>query len=107
MNILDFDFAEHEESILAAESAGIDLGKELEKSYQSLMFLGSNINAKDSMLLEMAIFNIRLCFVYYSKHEDYRKLAALKELATIIDTNGGSNVSIDKSLIDEIDINLN
>jgi hypothetical protein len=111
MNILDFDQSEHEKNLdevfsLEDEKSKSEFKKHLESSYNSLLFLGKNIaNTKDPSLLESAIFNIRLLFVYYKRSEDYEKLCQLKNLAMILERPEESIV--DASIIQEMVVNLN
>jgi hypothetical protein len=111
MNILDFDQSEHEKNLddvfsLESEESKSEFKEYLESSYKSLLFLGKNITtSKDPSLLESAIFNIRLLFVYYKRSEDYEKLSQLKNLAMLLERPEKSMV--DTSIIDEMVINLN
>lgn len=105
MSILNFDQRQHEEALDNARQNMDDLDVEMVKSYNSLLLLGNNLNANDPDLLEIAIFNIRLCYVYFSMKEDYEKLAELKRLAEMIEE--GKPSLVDKTIIDSITINLN
>ena len=106
MKILDFDPEEFEEALDTIAENG-NFIQDIECSLESLLFLGKNIlNSEDTGLLDCAIFNIRLCYTYYSKKEDYRKLADLKSLATILETDTTKSI-VDKYIIDEINIMLN
>ena len=74
-------------------------------SLQSLLFLGRNIKDKPE-LLEVAIFNIRLCYTYYMQEEDYIKVAQIVEFIVGIEAKAADKV-VDSTIIDEITINLN
>ena len=111
MKILDFDQSEHEKNLdevfsMDNEKLKLEFKEHLESSYKSLLFLGKNITtSKDPSLLESAIFNIRLLFVYYKRSEDYERLAQLKSLSTLLESEHPSVV--DNTIINEIVINLN
>lgn len=111
MNILDFDPSEHEKNLdevfsIGSEKMKSEFEEHIESSYRSLLFLGKNIIAsKDSNLLECAIFNIRLLFVYYKRIENYERLAELKSLAATLESKRVSIV--DGSIIEELVVNLN
>jgi hypothetical protein len=111
MNILNFDHTEHENNLdeaFASKDKEVitHLKEHLESSYKSLLFLGKNLNKdNDEDLLNAAIFNIRLLFVYYKREENYERLAELKKLVDVIEN---SNTSIvDRSVIDSLQVNLN
>ena len=111
MNILNFDHTEHEKNLDEAfaykDSEVIkDLKEHLESSYKSLLFLGKNLNKdNDEDLLNAAIFNIRLLFVYYKREENYERLAELKKLVDVIENSNASIV--DKQVINSLQVNLN
>jgi hypothetical protein len=108
MNILEFDHQEFEEALETAKDnikeSKEDIGDLMASSLESLLFLGNNI--KDNQdLLNVAIFNIRLCYVYFMSVEDYMKLDKITKLIKDIEV---STVSIvDNKIIDDIIINLN
>lgn len=109
MNILDFDPSEQEETLDQIESnpeALKEFKETLNSSYHSLLFLGKNLlNNKDEGLLDVAIFNIRLLFVFYKRSEDYEKLAQLKNLAMLLESSS-TNI-VETQIIEDIVINLN
>ena len=111
MKILDFDQSEHEKNLdevfsMDNEKLKLEFKEHLESSYKSLLFLGKNIlTTQDPSLLESAIFNIRLLFVYYKRSENYERLAQLKSLSTLLESEHPSVV--DNAIINEIVINLN
>jgi hypothetical protein len=111
MNILDFDPSEHEKNLdevfsVGSEKMKSEFQEHIESSYKSLLFLGKNIvHSRDPNLLECAIYNIRLLFVYYKRNENYERLAELKSLADILESKRYSIV--DASIVDEIVVNLN
>ena len=111
MNILNFDHTEHEKNldeVLASKDSEVikDLKDHLESCYKSLLFLGKNLNKdSDEDLLNAAIFNIRLLFVYYKRQEKYERLAELKNLVDVIENSDASIV--DKEVIDSLKVNLN
>lgn len=109
MNILDFDPAEQEETLNEIESDPEvleEFKQSLNSSYHSLLFLGKNLlNNKDEGLLDVAIFNIRLLFVFYKRSEDYEKLAQLKNLAMLLESSS-TNI-VETQIIEDIVINLN
>lgn len=107
MNILDFDHTEHEQTLDMLDSETMqDFQTHMESSFHSLLFLGKNIHStKDEGLLQAAIFNIQLLFVYYKRTENYERLAQLKKLAD--DLSSDSKVVVDKEVIDQIHVNLN
>lgn len=109
MNILDFDPTEQEQALddIESNSEALEEFKQaLNSSYHSLLFLGKNLlNNKDEGLLDVAIFNIRLLFVFYKRSEDYEKLAQLKNLAMLLE---GSHTNIvDSKIVEELVVNLN
>lgn len=109
MNILDFDPKEQEETLDQIESdpeALEEFKQSLNSSYHSLLFLGKNLlNREDDGLLDVAIFNIRLLFVFYKRLENYERLAQLKNLAMLLE---GSHTNIvDNKIVEEIVVNLN
>lgn len=112
MNILEFDPKEHEETIDLMESVQdlevlSDFKSSLENSYQSLLFLGKSIlSSEDDNMLSIAIFNIRLLYVYYKRKEEYEKLAELKKLATMLESNSVKNI-VEDSILKDINVNLN
>lgn len=111
MNILNFDHTEHEKNLDEVFAHGDstlhkELKEHLESSYKSLLFLGKNLNKdNDKDLLNSAIFNIRLLFVYYKREENYERLAELKKLVDVIENSNASIV--DKEVIDSLQVNLN
>lgn len=107
MNILDFDHTEHEQTLDMLDSETMqNFQTHMESSFQSLLFLGKNLlNKKDDGLLDAAIFNIQLLFVYYKRTENYERLAQLKKLAD--DLSSESSIVVDKEVIDQIHVNLN
>ncbi len=107
MNILEFDPTEHEEMLdLLDEEKMEDFKRHIETSFHSLLFLGKNLNnAQDGGLINAAVFNIQLLFVYYKRTENYERLSQLKELAALLSDD--SKTIVDKEVIDMIDINLN
>jgi hypothetical protein len=110
MRILEFDRAEFEEAIeigkknLEQEESQQTIEEYMALSLQSLLFLGRNIKDKPE-LLDVAIFNIRLCYTYYIAVEDYRKIAKIVSL--VIELEAKANKVVDSAIIDEICINLN
>ena len=111
MKILDFDPSEHEKNLdevfsIGSEKMKLEFKEHIESSYKSLLFLGKNImSSRDPNLLECAIYNIRLLFVYYKRNEDYERLAELKSLANTLESKRYSIV--DDSIIEELVVNLN
>lgn len=109
MNILDFDPKEQEETLDQIESdpeALEEFKQSINSSYHSLLFLGKNIlKSKDKGLLDVAIFNIRLLFVFYRRSEDYEKLAQLKNLAMLLESS--ETDIVDRQIIEDIVVNLN
>ena len=107
MNILDFDHTEHEQTLDMLDPEMMqDFKAHMETSFESLLFLGKNIlNKKEEGLLQAAIFNIQLLFVYYKRTENYERLAQLKRLAD--DISSESRIVVDKEVIDQIHVNLN
>lgn len=109
MNILDFDPAEQEQALNEIESDPEvleEFKQDLNSSYHSLLFLGKNLlNNKDEGLLDVAIFNIRLLFVFYKRSEDYEKLAQLRNLAMLLESSH-TNI-VDRHIVEEITVNLN
>lgn len=108
MRILDFDRAEFEEALEIGKSnlEGTDqtIEEYMALSLQSLLFLGRNVKDKPE-LLDVAIFNIRLCYTYYTEVEDYRKIA---KIVTLVDElEAVSERIVDDAIIDEICINPN
>lgn len=104
-NILNFDPSEHNEAIKAAEAAGEDVSQMIEESYNSLLFLGKSLNTDDKDLEDVAIFNIRLCYMYFHHVEDYGKLGKLIELVKLLEY-GGTSV-VDNQVKDKVTVNLN
>lgn len=109
MNIIQFNEQEFEEILDRAQESGVDIEQHLQSSFESLLFLGGAIDSpKDDNLLDVAIFNIRLCYVYFKRKEDYAKLAELVKLTHLIDNNHkASAVVVDSKVIDNIRVNLN
>jgi hypothetical protein len=107
MNILDFDHTEHEQTLdMLNPEMMQDFKTHMESSFESLLFLGKNIlNKKYEGLLNSAIFNIQLLFVYYKRTENYERLAQLKRLAD--DISSESRIVVDREIIDQIHVNLN
>ena len=108
MRILDFDRAEFEEALEIGKSNIEGTEQTIEEymalSLQSLLFLGRNVKDKPE-LLDVAIFNIRLCYTYYTEVEDYRKIA---KIVTLVDElEAKSERIVDDAIIDEICINPN
>jgi hypothetical protein len=108
MRILDFDRAEFEEALEIGKSNIEGTEQTIEEymalSLQSLLFLGRNVKDKPE-LLDVAIFNIRLCYTYYTEVEDYLKIAKIVTLVNEIEAM--SKRIVDYDIIDEIIINLN
>jgi len=108
MRILDFDRAEFEEALEIGKSNIEGTEQTIEEymalSLQSLLFLGRNVKDKPE-LLDVAIFNIRLCYTYYTETEDYRKIAKIVTLVNELEAM--SERIVDDTIIDEITINLN
>ena len=110
MRILEFDKAEFEEAVeigkknIEQEESDQTIEQYMALSLQSLLFLGRNIKDKPE-LLDVAIFNIRLCYTYYTSVEDYRKIAKIVTLVNEIE--GTDEKIVDSNIIDEISINLN
>jgi hypothetical protein len=107
MNILEFDHTEHEEMLdLIDQEQMEDFKRHIESSFHSLLFLGKNLNnSKEGGLIDAAVFNIQLLFVYYKRTENYERLSQLKELAALLSDD--SKTIVDKEVIEIIDINLN
>jgi hypothetical protein len=107
-NILEFDHQEFDEALENGrdnlEETGQTIDEFMDLSFQSLLFLGHNVTG-DHELFDVAIFNIRLCYVYYKEKENYSKLAEIVSLVKVIETP--ARQVVDKSIIDEICINLN
>lgn len=108
MSILDFDPKEFEEAIeigkINLEEEGDTMENQMAISLQSLLFLGRNIKDNPD-LLEVAIFNIRLCYTYYKQVEDYRRLAKIVEFVNDIEPK--ADKVVDSAIIDEMRVNLN
>jgi hypothetical protein len=106
--ILEFDQQEFDEALengrYNLEETGQTMDEFMDLSFQSLLFLGHNLTG-DNDLFDVAIFNIRLCYVYYKEKENYSKLAEIVSLVKVIETP--ARQVVDKSIIDEICINLN
>lgn len=105
MNILDFDETEFEKSLQFVEESGEDVSFYIENSFTSLLFLGKNLNSPDRSLYDCAIFNIRLCYVFYKKNEDYKKLAEI--VALVKDIEGSEKRIVDLEVLENIVINVN
>jgi hypothetical protein len=108
MRILHFDRAEFQEALEIGKSNLEGTEQTIEEymalSLQSLLFLGRNVKDKPE-LLDVAIFNIRLCYTYYTEVEDYRKIA---KIVTLVDElEAVSERIVDDAIIDEICINPN
>jgi len=108
MSILEFDRSEFEAALEIGKSNIEETDQTIEEymalSLQSLLFLGRNVKDKPD-LLDVAIFNIRLCYTYYTEIEDYRKIAKIVTLVNELETE--SERIVDDSVIDKITINLN
>jgi hypothetical protein len=108
MRILDFDREKFEEAIEIGmgniEGTEQTIEEFMDLSLQSLLFLGRNVKDKPE-LLDVAIFNIRLCYTYYTEIEDYRKIAKIVTLVNELEAM--SERIVDYDIIDEITINLN
>jgi hypothetical protein len=108
MRILDFDREEFQEALETGKSnlEGTEqtIEEYMDLSLQSLLFLGRNVKDKPE-LLNVAIFNIRLCYMYYTSVEDYRKVAKIVTLVNELEAK--SERLVDDAIIDEISINLN
>jgi hypothetical protein len=108
MTILEFDRAEFEEALEIGKSNLEDTEQTIEEymamSLQSLLFLGRNVKDKPE-LLDVAIFNIRLCYTYYTAVEDYRKIAKIVTLVNELEDK--AEKIVDSTIIDEICVNLN
>jgi hypothetical protein len=108
MRILEFDREEFEEALEIGKSNIEGTEQTIEEymalSLQSLLFLGRNVKDKPE-LLDVAIFNIRLCYTYYTEIEDYRKIAKIVTLVNELEA--ASERIVDDAIIDEITINLN
>jgi hypothetical protein len=106
--ILEFDQQEFDQALengrYNLEETGQTMDEFMDLSFQSLLFLGHNVTG-DIDLFNVAIFNIRLCYVYYKEKENYSKLAEIVSLVKVIETP--ARPVVDKSIIDEICINLN
>lgn len=105
MNIIQFNEQEFEQILDISEESGVDIEQQLQSSFESLLFLGGNINDPD--LLDVAIFNIRLCYVYFKRKEDYAKLAEIIKLTHLMDNNSKKQRVVDTNVIDDIKVNLN
>jgi hypothetical protein len=108
MRILDFDREEFQEALEIGrknlEGTEQTIEEYMALSLQSLLFLGRNVKDKPE-LLDVAIFNIRLCYIYYTEVEDYRKIA---KIVTLVDELEATSAKIvDSAIIDEISINPN
>jgi hypothetical protein len=110
MTILEFDREEFEEAIeigkknLEQDKSQQTIEEYIAISLESLLFLGRNIKDKPE-LLDVAIFNIRLCYTYYTAVEDYRKIANIVTLVNELEAK--ADKVVDSTIIDEITINLN
>ena len=108
MTILHFDREEFKEALEIGrknlEGTEQTLEEYMAISLQSLLFLGRNIKDKPE-LLDVAIFNIRLCYTYYTEVEDYRKIAKIVTLVNELEAK--SERIVDDAIIDEICINPN
>ena len=104
-NILNFDPSEQEEAIKAAEQAGEDISGLIEESFKSLLFLGKSLNTTDKDLQDVAIFNIRLCYMYFHHVEDYKKLGKIIALVQLLEADDKSVV--DDQIKDTVTVNLN
>jgi len=106
MNILNFDRTEFNAILDQTDIHGFNIGEEIKASFDSLLFLGKNaLSQNDENLRDCAIFNIRLCYTYYEKVEDYRKLSELVALVKSCDQT--STFVVDNEVIDKIAVNLN
>lgn len=106
MNILTFDQTEFEEVIDSASEAGVDVDAQIKLSFDSLLFLGNAVKGSDDDLLDVAIFNIRLCYVYYKRQEEYTKLSKIASLVKEIEENI-QGTKVEQNVLDSININLN
>lgn len=110
MRILEFDREEFEEAVeigknnLEHEESNQTIEEYMALSLQSLLFLGRNIKDNPE-LLDVAIFNIRLCYTYYTAVEDYRKIANIVTLVNELEAK--AEKIVDSTIIDEICVNLN
>ena len=108
MSILEFDRTEFKEALeigkINIEGTEQTVEEYMDLSLQSLLFLGRNVKNKPE-LLDVAIFNIRLCYTYYTETEDYRKIAKIVTLVNELEA--ASERIVDDSIIDDITINLN
>jgi len=103
MRILKFNVTEFEELLNLTDP---DLEKYVDSSFNSLLFLGNSINTtEDENMRECAIFNIRLCYTYYLKKEQYKKLSEIVDLVKSLEKDSKSVV--EDKIKDEIVINLN
>lgn len=108
MNITEFNEQEFESILDDAQESGIDIEQHVRSSFESLLFLGGAVVVpKDQELLDIAIFNIRLCYVYFKRKEDYDKLSKLIKLTHVIDDSRKAEKVVDVDVIDSIDLNLN
>lgn len=106
MNITQFNEQEFENILDQSQESGIDVDHHIQESYKSLMFLGASLSIdEEEDLLEVAIFNIRLCYVYFKRREEYEKLAELIKVTHLIDSK--QKHVVDNNIINNIDINLN
>lgn len=110
MSILEFDHEEFKEAIeigrinLEMQGSRQTTEEYMAVTLQSLLFLGRNVKDKPE-LLDIAIFNIRLCYTYYTEVEDYRKIAKIVTLVNDIEAKTDKVVGI--GILDDISINLN
>ena len=108
MNITQFKEQEFEEILDNAQESGVDVDMHMRSSFQSLLFLGGAVAVPtDQELLDVAIFNIRLCYVYFKRKEDYAKMSELIKLTHVLDNSQKTSAVVDSSVIDMININLN
>ena len=105
MSILEFDRTEMENMLIFLENNHNDLDSIVESSYKDLKFLGGNLGKYEDDMKETAIFNIRMCYTYYMKKEDYEKLNELVFLASLVDRP--SKCIVDQGVVDAVVINLN
>ena len=106
--ILEFDKQEFDKALEIGrdnlEETGQTIDEFMDCTFQSLLFLGKSISG-DKDLFSVAIFNIRLCYVYYTEKKNYSKIAEIVSLVNAIESP--ARAMVDNSIIDEICINLN
>lgn len=107
MNITQFNEQEFEDILDQSAEVGISIDSNIQSTYECLLFLGASLAIDEDDLLELAVFNIRLCYVYFKRREEYEKVAELIKITHLIDQKSKQKQIVDNDVIDSIAINLN